>query len=564
MNINDFLIHERNLDDDLKAKINGIKQGCNVDLFSNYVNKKDYENEIEKIKQQIASQNKDASTYNDRTFLKKGEYDPDKVAGNFSANITKLSDRATALESKIINNINKADSNNNEILILKKDMDNLKKDMTNFLSNIEQTISLKVAEILNTNSHIQSQMPDSIKNDFIKDINNLKLAVAANKDNITNVNVEMKKVEETLRKCRKKEDKITMADLNSDLNTSLGNAAAVTSGLAVNAKSDEVLYASNDKNLIVGSPLVISGAYAFNNNDVEYLKKRFVTPFTDVYHNLEYSYNKYAQWNSLCSYFSADAAAEDTITAYQKIPIDWNTYNDKLNKRVKRFVAEGKMWRRYFQYTEVTDSNFMVYGFYGTGFKLYSKTMPQGGVYDLNIIIDGNIQQTGVYDTNKFNGEKYLFGVNGLSKGRHTLFIIGKEILAPYIFLDPHAVPLKDKDTLISFDHVFFDKQDNFKDMKPGEYDIVKDSSLFDASTVNPNDIYITKADTSLEGCKNRILYSNLLNKPGVYLGDTTVELVSEYRKKDILDILDVKKVLSDKDKVTYDDLSDELKNKIH
>lgn len=492
-----YLVHERNLDPDLRAKINGIKTDDNQPL-ANMVTKQQLDNALAEINKQVAKSIDAVKKVIGDDYYSKADI------------ITKDSLHIAYQD---------IDENKRQIDIINK----LVKGTQDDLSDQIKTIVTKLIDDLglSDNASDYTEIKQRVQNNAdaingnVMDINTNTSAIKLIQDDINT----MKADAETYRTT---DEKIEKADLSTDiLNEFLERNDAINQ--LQRSKQDTLSLGVigpvyREPGDITGSvDLIVRDAFCNSEEDLAAAFSRWRNNIYDVLNGKEYTWKEdYHLWNYSSSYddVSHDENAEPA-TGYARYDIIGKyTVTDKNAVSIVD------------NHIEFTDVCTLRIGFYGSRFKLIGKMLASDETAadpEVRISVDDNpvVNELPYRYSAALGSESadniVLLDATGLSLGRHTIAIDVPAncpiSFATFIDSNPeNAAVLDTSDMLIDFSNTHFDNQDNWEDM-PSKYNIVKSDTLFLIGSLetedvyNVDDFYVTNEQGDYN---NRILYSTI------------------------------------------------------
>lgn len=492
-NNNDGLIHERDLDANVRAKLNGIKQDNNVDM-NQYATKSDVENKLSTLKNTFSSNIESLKQTIKDTYYSKSDI--------ISKDSLYLAEQDISINTKNIEAINK------KIDTLQKSID----------STIEAKIQEYMASHPSGGGSSSGGNGSSITQDQITAINNNialnKSNISINSQDIQNNLSSINAINNSLKGYRKTNVLIQLSDLSKDIVDKLNKASSGTSPGSADITCNNIGPVYYDGKTLSTSHILSMCNICETSDEITEAQKKWYNNIYDISNNKIYKYkDSIVLWND--NYVMIDNLNTDNTTVssgYKRFNFDNANYvcNDNAVSIANSLIT-------------LKESNEFTLSFYGTKFKLtgtifaYNKDHLDSTV---SVVIDDCDEGLKIntypnfegYNTDRTN--RVLFGIENLSIGRHKIKLItpkdSKLILNMFIDVDAtNSAVIKKEDVLSDYSNCLFDKQDNWSSI-PASYGITKSSDLFDLASKTTTDIYtaiegnITESDVDVE----KLLYS--------------------------------------------------------
>lgn len=491
MDSNYGYIHERDLDANVRAKINGIKTGTDVDM-SQYVTKNDLSTESSSIKNAVSNNINSLKQMIANTYYNKSDV------------ISK--DSLYLAELDIKTNANNIDATNKKIETLQKTMS----------STIDTEIEKYMAS--HSSGSGNSGSGSTITQDQITAINNNialnQSNIAVNSQNIQKNTSSINTINDSLSEYRRTDTPIQLTDLSTELQNKINKHGSGTSSDSTDITCDTIGPVYYDGESLSSSNILDTCNICETSEEVVEAQKKWYNDIYDVTSNVVYKYkDSIVLWND--NYTTIDNLYADNTTVasgYKRVTFDATNY---ITNDSSVTVANSTV--------TLNTSDTFTLSFYGTKFKLtgtvfaYDKNHLKSYVY---VMIDDNDDGLKIVPYSTFEGnttdrtKRVLFGIENLSIGRHKIKLTvpsgSKLILDAFIDIDDaNSVILKKEDILSDYSNCLFDKQDNWSTI-PSSYGITKSTDLFDLSSKTISDIYETTSDniTEIDKYSEKILYS--------------------------------------------------------
>lgn len=474
---NSYLVHERNLDPDLRAKVNGIKQTDDSSL-SNMVTKQELANAITKIDSDVTN-----NINNIKNVIDENYYSKDDIISKNSLHIAFVDINEN---TRLINNLNKKidDSQNN------------------LSNNVTTLVDKRINELgLSQNASDYTEIQKKIQNNSdainqnILNINKNLSKITSIQDNVNNLLLKSDSY-------RKTADKITKNDLSNDFISEI-EQNEIDISLIKNTKQDKIICTTigpvynNPGNIIQSMDFVIRGNFCNTSKSISDALSVWNDSFYDIINGKHYSWkDTYNAWNynSNIDNISHNVNASEA-TGYKRYSL-LNNYISNKSDAVS--ITDGHiMFSKACTFT---------FGFYGTKIKILGKMLK----YDasatdpsVSVSIDGSdvinnmsYRYTSAVTTNAVDYVA-LLDITELSIGRHVITLNIPDscplVLDGSIDINnANAAILNKNDILINYQNIYFDNQDNWETI-PASYNITKTDSLFNLSSLTTDKVYDIK-----------------------------------------------------------------------
>lgn len=558
---NTYLVHERNLDQNLRAKINGIIAGQpGADVFKGYVKQDDLDKQLSELENTIqekldANKNEfDATYYKKTDVISKDslaiayqdihdhenrivtlERKVSSLDSGFDSRVENIvnnvitgsggsgqvtSGQFNALKNQVNQNTNNITTNANSINTINKTLASLQNQVTkntNALQNLDGSTFRRKDVLIGYNDlsdDVKSRL-GSASSDYSKfqdAINQNTLNISANKTQIQNLQKQVASID--VSQFRLKKDLLAETDLTQSVRDKLDPAKNGINDLK-NTKQDKIhgqtgnlvkLYDS----YVSSDTLMASGNYVLTTAEAEQTAASFLPDIYVLQDKNLYAYkDAYSSWNE--SVDTSSNLYDDNTTAaanYQRIPFG-NNYTTspadvfKLTDNTMTFPKAGTF----------------TFGFYGTAVRLTGTLLKAstGTVPTVPVTIDGDMDyeiRYQSYDQTRAENTPnvIIWMARQLSVGRHTITLhipAGCQlVLQNFVDIDKrNGALLKPEDILTDFTPYPLNGQDNWPAVPVG-YSITKDAGLFDLSTKKPSDVYDITDWTPDPSVYNKLLYS--------------------------------------------------------
>lgn len=496
-----FLVHERNLDPELRAKVNGIKQGDSEQSFNDMVTQQQLTTAVNKIDDDIAK-----STSELKNTIDENYYSKDDIIQKDSLYIA-------------YQDINE---NKRQIDVINTKLANNQTDLTN---NVNTIVDNRINELgLSDNASAYTGLKKQVQTNT-DTINQNTIQINTNTSAISLLQDDINRLGTDTNAYRKTADKITKKDLSDDLSQELTDINTEISRLQ-GTKQDTLNLSvigpvyNEPGNIINSVDLVIRGSFCNTTEETSSALSSWRNNIYDILNGKHYTYkDTYHNWNYSASYDNISMDVNDTVASgYTRVDI-----SDKyiVNPSANVTIDNG-----HFKFSKACT---LTIGFYGTRFKLLGTVLRADTAASdpsVSVFVDGNRvinRLTYRYSssiTTATTDKVVLLDATGLSLGRHTVMITVPDncsLLLDTVFdiNDTGSAVLNTADILNDFSEVYFDNQDNWISM-PSSYNITKSTTLFDISTLSQDNVYDVEeyyisANTS--DYNNRILYSTISQK---------------------------------------------------
>jgi hypothetical protein len=496
-----FLVHERNLDPELRAKVNGIKQGDSGQSFNDMVTQQQLTTAMNKIDDDIAKSTSDLKNTIDDNY-----YSKDDIIQKDSLYIA-------------YQDINE---NKRQIDVINTKLTNNQTDLTN---NVNTIVDNRINELgLSDNASAYTGLKKQVQTNT-DTINQNTIQINTNTSAISLLQDDINKLGTDTNAYRKTADKITKKDLSDDLSqelTTMNTGISKLQGTKQDTLNLSVIgpVYNEPGNIINSVDLVIRGSFCNTTEETARALSSWRNDVYDILNEKHYTYkDTYHNWNYSASYDNISMDVNDTVVSgYTRIDIS--------NKYVADPSANVTIDNGHFKFSKACT---LTIGFYGTRFKLLGTVLKADTTASdpfVSVSVDGDRvinKLTYRYPssiTTDTTDKVVLLDATGLSLGRHTVMITVPDncpLLLDTVFdiNDTGSAVLNTTDILNDFSEVYFDNQDNWTSM-PSSYNITKSAALFDISTLSQDNVYDVEeyyisANTS--GYNNRILYSTISQK---------------------------------------------------
>lgn len=496
-----FLVHERNLDPELRAKVNGIKQSDSGQSFNDMVTQQQLTTAINKIDDDIAKSTSDLKNTIDENY-----YSKDDIIQKDSLYIA-------------YQDINE---NKRQIDVINTKLANNQTDLTN---NVNTIVDNRINELgLSDNASAYTGLKKQVQTNT-DTINQNTIQINTNTSAISLLQDDINRLGTDTNAYRKTADKITKKDLSDDLSQELTDINTKISRLQ-GTKQDTLNLSvigpvyNEPGNIINSVDLVIRGSFCNTTEETSSALSSWRNDIYDIINGKHYHYKDiYHNWNYSANYDNISMDINDTVASgYTRVDI-----SDKyiVNPSANVTIDNG-----HFKFSKACT---LTIGFYGTRFKLLGTVLKADTAASdpsVSVFVDGNRvinRLTYRYPssiTTATTDKVVLLDATGLSLGRHTVMITVPDncsLLLDTVFdiNDTGSAVLNTADILNDFSEVYFDNQDNWISM-PSSYNITKSTTLFDISTLSQDNVYDVEeyyisANTS--DYNNRILYSTISQK---------------------------------------------------
>ena len=496
-----FLVHERNLDPELRAKVNGIEQNDNGQSFNDMVTQQQLTTTINKINDDIAK-----STSELRNTIDENYYSKDDIIQQDSLYIA-------------YQDINE---NKRQINVINTKLANNQTDLTN---NVNTIVDNRINELgLSNNASAYAGLKKQVQTNT-DTINQNTIQINTNVSAISLLQNDINKLGTDANAYRKTADKITKKDLSDDLSQELTTLNTEVSRLQ-GTKQDTLnlsvvgpIY-NESGNIINSVDLVIRGNFCNTTEETKRALSSWRNDIYDILNGKHYNYkDTYHNWNYSANYDNISMNVNDTVASgYTRVDIS--------DKYIANPSANVTIHSGHFEFSKACT---LTIGFYGTRFKLLGTVLRADTAASdpsISVFVDGDRvinRLTYRYPssiTTDTTDKVVLLDAIGLSLGRHTIMIAIPDncpLLLDTIFdiNDTGSAILNTIDILNDFSNVYFDNQDNWISM-PSSYGITKSTALFNISSLSQDDVYNIEeyyvSANTLE-YNNRILYSMISKK---------------------------------------------------
>lgn len=496
-----FLIHERNLDPGLRAKVNGIKQSDSGQSFNDMVTQQQLTTTINKIDDDIAK-----STSELKNTIDENYYSKDDIIQKDSLYIA-------------YQDINE---NKRQIDVINMKLTNNQTDLAN---NVNTIVDNRINELgLSNNASAYIGLKKQVQTNT-DTINQNTIQINTNASAISLLQNDINKLGTDTSTYRKTVDKITEKDLSDDLSQKLTIMNTEVSRLQ-GTKQDMLNLSvigpvyNEPGNILNSVDFVIRGNFCNTTEETARALSSWRNNVYDILNGKHYTYkNTYHNWNYSASYDNISMDVNDMVASgYTRIDIS--------SKYVADSSANVTIDNGHFKFSKACT---LTTGFYGTRFKLLGTVLKADTTTSdpsVSVSVDGaRVVNKLAYRypssiTTNTTDKVVLLDAIGLSLGRHTVTITIPDdcpVLLDTVFdiNDTGSTILNIADILNDFSEVYFDNQDNWTSM-PSSYGITKSTALFDISTLSQDDVYNVEeyyisANTS--DYNNRILYSTISQK---------------------------------------------------
>lgn len=503
-----FLVHERNLDPELRAKVNGIKQGDSEQSFNDMVTQQQLTTAVNKIDNDIAK-----STNELKNTIDENYYSKDDIIQKDSLYIA-------------YQDINE---NKRQIDVINTKLANNQTDLTN---NVNTIVDNRINELgLSNNASAYTGLKKQVQTNT-DTINQNTIQINTNASAISLLQNDVNKLGTDTNAYRKTADKITKKDLSDDLSQELTTLNIEVSKLQ-GTKQDTLNLSvigpvyNEPGNIINSVDLIIRGNFCNTTEETIRALSSWRNDIYDILNGKHYTYkDTYNNWNYSASYDNISMDVNDAVTSgYTRVDIS--------DKYIANPSANVTVHSGHFEFSKACT---LTIGFYGTRFKLLGTVLRADTAASdpsVSVFVDGyRVINRLTYRypssiTTDTTDKVVLLDTTGLSLGRHTIMITVPDncpLLLDTVFdiNDTGSAVLNTADILNDFSEVYFDNQDNWISM-PSSYNITKSTTLFDISTLSQDNVYNVEeyyisANTS--DYNNRILYSTISQKMFMPSGD--------------------------------------------